>query len=117
MGLCRFICLIFYILHFFVKRFNYKTISRLCFVRSIFYSSGEYQTVIEGYDSPPSDDGEKNTGVPLFGEMYSNNSDYHQVFVNQNIVHTGGENEPLSEDERYQLVGWTYIFLCSGVII
>ena len=81
-----------------------------------FYRSGEYQTIIEGYDSQPSDDGENNTGVPLFGELYSNNSDYHQVFVNQNIVQTGREDEPLAEDERYQLIDLINIFILWYII-
>ena len=56
--------------------------------------SGEYQTVIKGYDTQISEETrDGNEYEPLFGEVYSNKSDYHQVFLNQNIIDTGSENE------------------------
>ena len=51
--------------------------------------SGEYQTVIKGYDTQtPTESKEDRNFEPLFGELYSNKSDYHQIFLNQNIIDT-----------------------------
>ena len=56
--------------------------------------SGEYQTVIKGYDTQiPEETRDGNEFEPLFGEVYSNKSDYHQIFLNQNIIDTGSEDE------------------------
>ena len=66
--------------------------------------SGEYQTVIKGYDTQtPTENKEDTNFEPLFGELYSNKSDYHQIFLNQNIIDTDNKNLEYPGGRRYDL--------------
>ena len=67
--------------------------------------SGEYQTVVKGYNTDGAKEAEIDSDYePLFGEVFSNKSDYHQIFLNQNIIHTGNEIETSQKGRRYDIM-------------
>ena len=79
--------------------------------------SGEYQTVVKGYDTNEPKEADIDSDYePLFGEVFSNNSDYHQIFLNQNIIHTGNEVETSQNGRRYDIIGFTFYIKHSGNI-